>query len=143
VLAHEDYVAGHLSREDYEGIFKKRLATVVVYNNEICYGVQSVKLNDYNTNRIYHGTLVERLVKARKQWFENGCPFRKNISIDDQVEFLRSLPSILKVTPPMRKDSVKDMKDFYKNYLHTVMLDDSSWEALTEICKAYEKGGTY
>jgi hypothetical protein len=143
VLAHEDYVAGHLSREDYEGIFKKRPATIVVYNDEICYRVQSLKLNDYNTDQVYHSTLIERLVKARKQWFENGCPFRKNTSIDDQVEFLRSLPSILKVTPPTGKDSIKDMKDFYKNYLHPVMLDVLSWEALMEMCKAYEKGWTY
>jgi hypothetical protein len=66
VLAHDNLIARQLSREDYEGIFKKRPATVLVYNNEIYYGVQSLKLNNYNTDWIYHSTLIERLVKARK-----------------------------------------------------------------------------
>jgi hypothetical protein len=50
MLAHQDLLGGHLPREEYETIFTKRPATVVVYNDEICYGVQSLKLNDYNTD---------------------------------------------------------------------------------------------
>jgi hypothetical protein len=75
VLAREDVLADKLSKEEYEAIFIKRLAAVVVYNNEICYGVQSLKLNDYNTDRVYYGSLIKRLAKARKQWIEDGCPF--------------------------------------------------------------------
>jgi hypothetical protein len=63
VLAYQDLLGGHLPRVEYETIFTKRPATVVVYNDEICYGVQSLKFNDYNTNRVYHGTLIERLAK--------------------------------------------------------------------------------
>jgi hypothetical protein len=59
------------------------------------------------------------------------------------VEFLRSLPSILKVLPPAEKDSVKEMKEFYKYYLHLVMLDNEPWEAFKGMCEVYEKGWTY
>jgi hypothetical protein len=48
VLAREDVLAGKLSKDEYETIFIKRPTVVVVYNDEICYGVQSLKLNDYN-----------------------------------------------------------------------------------------------
>jgi hypothetical protein len=43
---------------------------------------------DYNIDRVYHGSLIERLAKAHKQWFEDGCPFRKDTGLHDQVEFL-------------------------------------------------------
>jgi hypothetical protein len=59
------------------------------------------------------------------------------------VEFLRSLPNSLKATPPFGKDSVKEMKEFYKNYLHSVMLDAEPWEAFKKMCEAYEKRWTY
>jgi hypothetical protein len=59
-------LGGRLSREEYETIFTERPATVVAYNDEICYGVQSLKLDDYNTDSVYHGSLIERLAKARK-----------------------------------------------------------------------------
>jgi hypothetical protein len=49
----------------------------------------------------------------------------------------------LKVAPPLGKDSVKEMKEFYKNYLHPIMLEAEPWEALKKMCKAYEKGWTY
>jgi hypothetical protein len=52
-------------------------------------------------------------------------------------------PSSLKVTPPVGKDSVKEMKEFYKNYLYLVMLDTEPWEAFKKMCEAYEKGWTY
>jgi hypothetical protein len=143
VLAREDFLAGKLSKTEYEAIFIKRPAPVVFYNDEICYGVQSLKLNDYNIDRVYHGSLIERLAKARNQWFEDGCPFRKDTALEGQVEFLRSLPSSLKVIPPFGKDSVKEMKEFYKNYLHPVMLDAEPWEAFKKMCEAYEKGWTY
>ena len=65
VLAREDFLTGNISKAKYEAIFIKRPAAVVVYNDEICYGVQSLKLNDYNTDRVYHGSLIERLAKAR------------------------------------------------------------------------------
>ena len=87
--------------------------------------------------------MIERLAKARNQWFENSCHFCQNTSIDDQVEFLRSLPSILKVLPLAEKDTVKEMKEFYKNYLHLVMLDNEPWEAFKGMCEAYEKQWTY
>jgi hypothetical protein len=45
----------------------------------------------------------------------------------------------MKVLPPAEKDSVKEMKEFYKNYLHLVMLDAEPWEAFKGMCKAYEK----
>ena len=35
------------------------------------------------------------------------------------------------------------MKEFYKNYLHPVMLDAEPWEAFKEICDAYKKEQTY
>jgi hypothetical protein len=52
------------------------------------------------------------------------------------VEFLWSLPSSLKVAPPLGKDSVKEMKEFYKNYLHPIMLEAEPWEALKKMCEA-------
>ena len=112
VLAKEDFLARKLSKAEYEVIFIKRLAAVVVYNNEICYGMQFLKLNDYNTNRVYHGNLIEGLAKARNQWFEDGCPFQKDTALEDQIEFLWSLPNSLKVTPPFGKDNVKEIKEF-------------------------------
>jgi hypothetical protein len=47
------------------------------------------------------------------------------------------------VTPPMEKDNVKDMKEFYKNYLHLMMLYIKPWKAFKEMCETYEKGWTY
>jgi hypothetical protein len=90
VLAREDVLPGKLSKDEYEAIFIKRPSAVVVYNDEICCRVQSLKLNDYNTDRVYHGSLIERLAKARKQWFEDGYKARKqkDIGLDEQVEFL-------------------------------------------------------
>jgi hypothetical protein len=49
--------------------------------------------------------------KARNQRFENGCPFRKNTLIDDQVKFLLGLLSNLKVTPQIEKDNIKAFKE--------------------------------
>ena len=63
--------------------------------------------------------------------------------VDDQVEFLYSLFSILKVQLLLGKNSMKDMKEFYKNYLHHVMLDDEPWRALKEMYEAYKKGWIY
>jgi hypothetical protein len=100
--------------------------------------VQYLKLNNSNTNWIY---LIERLAKARNKRFENNCPFRKNTMIDDQVEFLWSLPNDLKVTPLFEKDNVSDMNKFYKNYLHPLMLDAKLYNIFKEISEAYEKGG--
>jgi hypothetical protein len=36
----------------------------VAHNDEICYGVQSLKLNDYHTNHVYYESLIARLAKA-------------------------------------------------------------------------------
>ena len=36
---------------------------------------------------MYHFTLKRRPTNAQNQWFENDCPFQKNVLIDDQVEF--------------------------------------------------------
>jgi hypothetical protein len=41
------------------------------------------------------------------------------------------------------KDSVKDMKEFYKNYLHPIMLDVRMWKALKNMSKAYKKDSTF
>ena len=38
---------------------------------------------------------------------------------------------------------MKKMKEFYKNYLHPVMLDSESWEAFKGMCEAYKKEWTY
>jgi hypothetical protein len=35
------------------------------------------------------------------------------------------------------------MKEFYKNYLHPIMLEVEPWEALKKMYEAYEKGWTY
>jgi hypothetical protein len=59
--------------------------------------------------------------------------------VDDQVEFLCSLSSILKMQLLLGKNSVKHMKEFYKNYLHHVMLDGQPWKAFKEMCEAYKK----
>jgi hypothetical protein len=40
MLAREDVLATKLSRDEYEAIFIRRPAAVVVYNYEICYGLQ-------------------------------------------------------------------------------------------------------
>ena len=56
-----------------------RSATIVAYNDEICYGVQSLKLNDYHKNHVYYRSLIERLAKTRNQWFENDSPFQKTL----------------------------------------------------------------
>jgi hypothetical protein len=141
VLAREDFFVGKLSKAEYEAIFIERPAAMVVYNDEICYGVQSLKLNDYNINRVYHGSLIERLAKARNQWSEDDCPFRKDTALEDQVEFLWSLPSSLKVIPPFGKDSVKEMKEFYKNYLHLIMLDAEPWEAFKKNVRLMKEVG--
>jgi hypothetical protein len=50
--------------------------------------------------------------KACNQWFENGCPFWKDIVLDEQVGFLQSFSSSLKVTPPFGKNIISDMNDF-------------------------------
>jgi hypothetical protein len=34
---------------------------------------------------------------------------------------------------------MKDMREFYKIYLHPIMLDNEPWKAFKEMCKAYEK----
>ena len=75
VLVREDFLVGNILKVEYEAMFIKRPATVVVYNDEICYRVQSLKLNDFNRDRVYHGSLIERLAKACNQWFEDGCLF--------------------------------------------------------------------
>ena len=51
-----DLIVGKFNLEIYEAIFMNKLTIAVSYNNEICYGVQSMKLNDYNTNCIYYGS---------------------------------------------------------------------------------------
>ena len=57
-LAREDILIGKLLRDEYEAIFIRRPTIVVVYNDEICYGVQSLKLNDYNTMEIEYTMAV-------------------------------------------------------------------------------------
>jgi hypothetical protein len=132
-------MVGQLLKEKYKAISTKRLAIIVIYNDEICYELQLLKLNDYNTNWIYHLNLIKRVANAQNQWFENDCQFQKNVLIDDQVEFFQSLPISLKVTPPTKKNNVKNMNKFLKNYLHLMMLNEKPWEAFKEICEVYEK----
>jgi hypothetical protein len=109
--------------QEYEAIFMNRLTIVVAYNVEIFSEVQSLKLNNYHTYRVYYRSLIELLTIARNQWFENGSLFRKTTSLDDQIKFLWNLSSFLKSIHTLKKDSVKDMKEIYKNYLHPIMLD--------------------
>jgi hypothetical protein len=44
---------------------------------------------------------------------------------------------------PLGNDNVKDMKEFYKNYLHPIILDARPWEAFKNMCEIYEKGLIY
>ena len=88
VLAAVELEVGQLSQEEYDSIFSKRPTKIVVYNDEACYASQSLKLNEFHTNRIYHTTLIERLTKARKVWQSFTFPFKGNDSIDDQLGFL-------------------------------------------------------
>jgi hypothetical protein len=38
---------------------------------------------------------------------------------------------------------MKDLKELYKNYLHSIMLDAGLCEAFKNMCKAYKKDWTY
>ena len=136
VLAVAELEAGQLSQEEYDSIFAKRPATIVVYDDEACYAAQSLKLNDFHTDHIHHTTLIERLTKARKVWQSFNCLFKDNDPIDNQLGFLRCLPSILKETPTKHRSIVKTTKNFYKNYLHLVMLNDRPWKLFKKMCKA-------
>jgi hypothetical protein len=49
VLATEEFKKEYISQEEYVIIFIRRPATMVVYDNAVCYGTQSLKLNDYTT----------------------------------------------------------------------------------------------
>jgi hypothetical protein len=73
-LTLQDFLAWQLPKEKYDTIFKIR-STVVVYNDEICYGMHLLKLNNYNTNCNQYGNLIDKFAKAQNQWFENGCSF--------------------------------------------------------------------
>ena len=42
VLAATELEAGQLSQVEYDSIFAKRPATIVVYDDEACYAVQSL-----------------------------------------------------------------------------------------------------
>jgi hypothetical protein len=143
VLAMADLRKGHLSQEEYDNIFLRRPATVIAYDDAICYGTQSLKLNDYTTTRVHHTTMIQMLNKLRKLWLKLNCPFKINKTMDDQVKFLRNLPSITKVALPADKQTWKQAKEFYKNYLHPTMLDVESWEVFNKMCEAYEKGWTF
>jgi hypothetical protein len=116
---------------------------VIAYDDAICYGTQSLKLNDYTTTRVHHTTMIQMLNKLRKLWLKLNCPFKINKTMDDQVKFLRNLPSITKVALPTDKQTWKQAKEFYKNYLHPTMLDVESWEVFNKMCEAYEKGWTF
>jgi hypothetical protein len=116
---------------------------VIAYDDAICYGTQSLKLNDYTTTRVHHTTMIQMLNKLRKLWLKLNCPFKINKTMDDQVKFLRNLPSITKVALPADKQTWKQAKEFYKNYLHPTMLDVESWEVFNKMCEAYEKGWTF
>ena len=83
VLTTSDFQAGHLSREDYDAIFVKKPATIIAHNDVVCYGTQSLKLNDYTTTQLYHTTMIQTLTKAQKAWLRFKCPFKINKSIDD------------------------------------------------------------
>jgi hypothetical protein len=60
-------MVGQLLKEKYKAISTKRLAIIVIYNDEICYELQLLKLNDYNTNWIYHLNLIKRVANAQNQ----------------------------------------------------------------------------
>jgi hypothetical protein len=93
-LASENFFAGKLSKDEYEAIFIMKQKTIVVYNDKFYYRMQSLKLNNYNIDQVYYNNMIERLAKIHNQLFENGCLFHKDIKLDDQVEFLRSIPTI-------------------------------------------------
>jgi hypothetical protein len=40
---------------------------------------------------------------------------------------------------PLGEGSVKDKKEFYKNYLHPMMLDAKPWELFKKMSETYEK----
>jgi hypothetical protein len=112
VLAASDLQAGQLSRQDYDAIFVKKPTIVVAYNDVVCYGIQSLKQNDYATTQLHHTIMIQMLTKARKSWLRLKCPFKINKFIDDQMKFLRNLPSITKVAPLGNNDSMKYTKEF-------------------------------
>jgi hypothetical protein len=63
------------------------------------------------------------LKKVRKFWLKLNCPFKLNKLINDQVKFLQNLLSITKVALLVDKETGKQTKEFYENYLHSAMLN--------------------
>jgi hypothetical protein len=83
VLITSDLWARQFLREDFDAIFVKKSATIIAYNDAVCYGTQSLKLNDYNTTRLYFTTVIQMLIKASKAWLKLKCLFKINKSTDD------------------------------------------------------------
>ena len=135
VLAKNDLLVGKISQEDYNKIFARRPATIVLHDNEITYLFSSTRLNDITTERKYHSTTGEMLEKARILWESLGRPSAEN---ENRKKFLRSMPSITSTRMGDGKISIIQMREKFRDYTVMATLPDACWEALKEMCDAYD-----
>ena len=64
--------------------------------------------------------------------------------ITTNKNFFKSFESSFNVNVSCGKDSMKEIMNFYKNYLHSMMFKDEDWKAFkTMWVEAYSKDWTY
>ena len=140
VLARQDLLDGSLSQDEYDKVFARRPATLVLYDDNITYLFSSTRLNDITTNRKYHSTTGEMLEKARIIWDNLGRPSAED---DKRKNFLRCMPGITSQRLGEGETSHKDMRIRFRDYTSMVTLPDACWQALKAMCDAYDNGLTF